>query len=267
MRNDDHRDGGPVHDRGNAIAGTGRANLLVVIPAYNEEASIATVVSDARRNAPRCDVVVVDDGSEDATAARAAAAGAIVISLPFNLGIGGAVQTGFLYARDHGYQFMAQVDGDGQHSAAALSALLDEIRSNPALDVVCGSRFLGSDSTYRSSAVRRVGIRLFAFTLTHTLHRRITDPTSGFRVWNRRAIELFALAYPHDYPEVESLLMLHAHRFNFAEVSVPMSSRVAGRSSITTLRSPYYMLKVSLALLAGWLRGPVELGPALRAEV
>jgi hypothetical protein len=233
--------------------------LLVVIPAYNEEASIAAVVARVRSGAPTCDVVVVDDGSDDATAARAASAGACVISLPFNLGIGGAVQTGFLFARDNGYERMAQVDGDGQHDPAALSILLDALETDPELDVVCGSRFLNDEYDYRSSTARRLGIRLFAFTLTHTLNHRITDPTSGFRVWNRRAIEFFAAAYPHDYPEVESLLMLHAGGFRFSEAAVPMKGRSGGRSSITRLRSPYYMVKVSLALLAGSLRGPLEL--------
>ena len=267
MGHDDDGDGGPLHDRGNGTARPTRANLLVVIPAYNEEASIAAVVAQAQKNAPHCDVVVVDDGSDDATAARAKQAGAAVISLPFNLGIGGAVQTGFLFARDHGYELMAQVDGDGQHSPAALTTLLDTMQDDPTLDVVCGSRFLDAGSTYRASALRRFGIRLFAFALTHTLHQRVTDPTSGFRVWNRSAIELFAVAYPHDYPEVESLLMLHANGLKFSEVAVPMHSRTGGRSSITTLRSPYYMLKVSLALLAGSLRGPLDLSPGLRVEV
>lgn len=215
---------------------------------------------------PPCDVVVIDDGSDDATAARAGDAGALVISLPFNLGIGGAVQTGFLYARDHGYELMAQVDGDGQHDPAALALLLAAMETDSTLDAVCGSRFLSHEQLYRSSMARRLGIRLFAFALTHALHRRVTDPTSGFRLWNRRAIELFALAYPHDYPEVESLLMLHANRFRVSEVAVPMHRRNAGRSSITKLQSPYYMLKVSLALLAGSLRGPIEITPAAFAR-
>jgi glycosyltransferase involved in cell wall biosynthesis len=268
MGHDDHREGGPFHDRGNATARSERANLLVVIPALNEEASIGAVIDRVRMSAPPCDVIVVDDGSDDATASQARAAGALVISLPFNLGIGGAVQTGFLFARDNGYEFMAQVDGDGQHNPAALTTLLDMINDDPTLDVVCGSRFLDSSYAYQSSAARRIGIRLFAFALTHTLHQRITDPTSGFRVWNRRAIEFFALSYPHDYPEVESLLMLHGNGFRFSEAAVPMQSRSSGRSSITKLRSPYYMLKVSLALLAGSLRGPLDLTQAtLRPEV
>lgn len=182
-----------------------------------------------------------------------------MISLPFNVGIGGAVQTGFLYARDHGYELMAQVDGDGQHDPAALGTLLSALQAEPMPEVVYGSRFLDSGSKYRGSVTRRIGIRLFAFILTHALHQSVTDPTSGLRIWTRPVIELFAVSYPYDYPEVESLLVLCANGFSFAEVAVSMQARTAGRSSITKVRSAYYMLKVSLALLAGSLRGPVDL--------
>lgn len=233
-----------------------RANsLLAVVPAYNEAGSVASVVESLRARAERFDVIVVDDGSTDDTAAQARAAGAEVLVLPFNLGIGGAVQTGFQYALENGYQYMAQVDGDGQHEPGELETLVSTMRGDPALDMVCGSRFLSTESSdYLAPISRRTGIHLFAFTLSKILGQRVTDPTSGFRLYNRRAITLFARDYPHDYPEVEAVLMLHAHRLRMAEVPVRMHQRGSGRSSITKPRSLYYMIKVSLALFVGLLR-------------
>jgi glycosyltransferase involved in cell wall biosynthesis len=241
--------------------------LLVVVPAYNEEASVGAVVGTLYARAPSCDVIVVDDGSTDATAARAAEAGAGVIRLPFNLGIGGAVQTGFVYAREHGYDYMVQVDGDGQHEPAELNKLLHAIRADESLDMVCGSRFMTDERGYRAPIARRTGIRLFAFALSRILGQPITDPTSGFRLCNRRAIALFARDYPHDYPEVEAMLMLHAHRLKLAEVPVQMHLRDRGRSSINKRRSAYYMVKVSLALLAGLLRRRAVVEPGDPAAV
>ena len=234
--------------------------LLVVVPAFNEECSVASVVASVREHTGY-DVVVIDDGSRDATAERARAAGAHVVSLPYNLGIGGAVQTGFLYASEHGYDYMAQVDGDGQHDPAELIKLVAALRADPALDMAYGSRFLTDEHGYPAPLARRTGIRAFAFALRIALGRPVTDPTSGFRLCNRRAIELFARDYPHDYPEVEALMMLHACGMRFTEVPVRMHLRREGRSSITRLRSAYYMLKVSLALLAGMLRTRPEPAP------
>jgi glycosyltransferase involved in cell wall biosynthesis len=230
------------------------SSLLAVVPAYNEAGSVASVVESLRQRAARFDVIVVDDGSTDNTAERARAAGAEVLKLPFNLGIGGAVQTGFQYALEHGYDYMAQVDGDGQHEPGELETLLRAISADPTLDMVCGSRFLSPETSYRAPISRRTGIHLFAFVLSKIIGQRVTDPTSGFRLYNRRAITLFARDYPHDYPEVEAVLMLHAHRLRMAEVAVTMHHRGAGRSSITRFRSLYYMIKVSLALLVGLLR-------------
>jgi glycosyltransferase involved in cell wall biosynthesis len=230
------------------------STFLAVVPAYNEAGSIERVVRSLRRSAPDFDVIVIDDGSTDDTAGRARAAGAAVVTLPFNLGIGGAVQTGFVYALKRGYNYMAQVDGDGQHEPDELRKLRAAMRADPSLDVVCGSRFVTDDSDYPAPISRRTGIHVFAFVLSKILGQRVTDPTSGFRLYNRRAITLFAHDYPHDYPEVEAVLMLHAHRLKMAEVGVQMHVRGSGQSSITTGRSVYYMIKVSLALLVGLLR-------------
>jgi glycosyltransferase involved in cell wall biosynthesis len=229
-------------------------SLLAVVPAYNEGGSVAQVVRSLHERAPRFDVIVIDDGSTDDTADRARSAGAEVIVLPYNLGIGGAVQTGFQYALDHGYDYMAQVDGDGQHEPEELETLLVAMQADESLDVVCGSRFLSAETSYLAPISRRTGIHLFAFTLSKILGQRVTDPTSGFRLYNRRAIGLFARDYPHDYPEVEAVLMLHSHRLKMAETSVRMHQRGAGRSSITRARSLYYMVKVSLALVVGLMR-------------
>lgn len=245
----------------------GAPRLLAVVPAYNEADSIAAVVKSLRAGAPDFDVLVIDDGSTDDTGARAQAAGAPVVRMPFNLGIGGAVQTGFVYASEHGYDYMAQVDGDGQHEPAELYKLLEAIRSSPGLDVVCGSRFLSDEYRYPAPIGRRVGIRLFAFALTRVSGQRVTDPSSGFRLYNRCAIELFARDYPHDYPEVEAVLMAHAHRLRMAEVPVRMHERAGGRSSIDRRRSVYYMIKVSLALLAGIMRRRVVVDPGEPASV
>ncbi len=229
-------------------------SFLAVVPAYNEAGSVANVIAALREQAPEFDVIVIDDGSTDATAEYARACGASVVTMPFNLGIGGAVQCGFIYARDHGYDFMAQVDGDGQHDPSELKRLVGAMRADPGVDMVCGSRFVSDETDYNAPLSRRTGIRVFAFMLSKILRQPVTDPTSGFRLYNGRAIGLFARDYPHDYPEVEAVLMLHAHRLRMSEVAVQMRHREAGRSSITTMRSGYYMIKVSLALLVGLMR-------------
>jgi glycosyltransferase involved in cell wall biosynthesis len=228
---------------------------LAVIPAYNESATIADVVDALHRDAPEFDALVIDDGSNDKTDEVAGRAGARVLKLPFNVGIGGAVQTGFVYARDHGYHYLAQVDGDGQHDSVELGRLIATMQQEDA-DVVCGSRFLTSDYRYPAPLSRRTGIHIFAFLLSLIVGARVSDPTSGFRLYNRRAIELFAREYPHDYPEVEAVLILHHHRLRMRETPVKMYTRGGGTSSISTGKSAYYMIKVLLALLVGLGRRP-----------
>ncbi len=234
---------------------------LAIVPAYNEEGMVGRVVRDIGRLAPGFDVLVVDDGSTDATAAEAEAEGAAVIRHPYNLGIGGAVQSGYKYALRGDYDVAVQVDGDGQHKPEYLPEMLAALKtSGDEADMVYGSRFRG-DPGYRVPLGRRVGNMIFSVVLTAITRQRITDPTSGFRMTNRRGIELFARDYPHDYPEVEALLMLHAHRLRIHEVHVRMNARGFGRSSIDYPRSAYYMLKVLLALFVGLFRRrptPVE---------
>ncbi|WP_210491587.1 glycosyltransferase family 2 protein [Patulibacter sp. SYSU D01012] len=244
------------------------SKLLAIVPAYNEVDAIATTIADIQQNAPAFDVVVVDDGSTDATAQRARECGAEVVELPFNLGIGGAVQAGYLYAQDHGYDVAVQVDGDGQHMAAEIDTLLQHLRSTPGLNMVTGSRFLTPDRDgFRSSLTRRIGIRFFALLLSLITRQKVTDPTSGFRMCDRKAIELFARDYPHDYPEVEAVLMLHAHRLSRQEVPVRMRARTTGASSIRPLHSGLYMVKVLLAILIGLLRARPVVEPGDPAAV
>jgi glycosyltransferase involved in cell wall biosynthesis len=233
---------------------TQKPSYLAVIPAYNESSTIAEVIHGLRERAPQFDPLIVDDGSTDGTAHLGAKLGARVLTMPFNLGIGGAVQAGFLYAVENGYDYMAQVDGDGQHEPGELAKLVAAMNDPESVDMVCGSRFLTTDHRYPAPISRRTGIHIFSFVLSRLVAGPISDPTSGFRLYNRRAIELFARDYPHDYPEVEAVLMLHHHRLRMREVPVQMYARGGGRSSIGTGKSAYYMIKVLLALLVGLAR-------------
>jgi glycosyltransferase involved in cell wall biosynthesis len=229
--------------------------FLAIVPALNEVGAVGHTVREIRQSAPQFDVLVVDDGSTDETATAAAQAGAAVVRLPFNLGIGGAMQAGYMYAREHGYGVAVQVDGDGQHDARYIPELLARLQQDPSLNMVTGSRFLERvDGGYTSSAARRAGIRLFASIVSFVSRQRVTDPTSGFRMTDRRGIELFARDYPHDYPEVEAILLMHAHRLRSAEIPVVMRPRATGSSAISTLQAGYYMVKVLLAVFVGVFR-------------
>jgi glycosyltransferase involved in cell wall biosynthesis len=235
-----------------AAARLAELKRLAIVPAYNEEASIGRVIDEIRVLDPVFDVVVVDDGSVDRTAAVASERGVHVVRLPFNLGIGGAMQTGYRFAFEHGYDLAVQIDGDGQHDPRELPKILQPVLDGRA-DLVVGSRF-GSDGAFRSSAVRRIGIRLFASVVSAVVRQRVTDTTSGFRVVNRRGIALFASDYPHDYPEVEATVMCVKHKLRLTEVPVRMRERTGGQSSITAYRSVYYMAKVLLAIFVGMFR-------------
>jgi len=226
---------------------------IAIVPAYNEEASIGGVIDELRAFDPGLDIVVVDDGSADGTSKAARAKGVHVLTLPFNLGIGGSVQTGFRFAYENDYDLAVRVDGDGQHDAAELRKVLEPVLAGDA-DIAIGSRFVGDDDGYRSSRTRRVGIRVLASAVSAITHQRVTDTTSGFQALNRKGIALFAGDYPSDYPEVEATVLVFKHRLRLVEVPVTMRERETGQSSITFVRSIYYVAKVTLALFMAMLR-------------
>lgn len=226
------------------------------MPAFNERAAIAGVIADLKA-LQWIDVVVIDDGSGDGTAAAAVQAGARVVTLPFNLGIGTAVQTGYIIAQDARYDVAIQVDGDGQHPATEIGTLVEALLASDA-DLVIGSRFL-APGAFRSTRGRRLGISLLARIVSLATKSHLTDSTSGFRAAGPRAIALFAAAYPHDYPEVESIVVAHRAGLRVREVPIQMQARQGGRSSITPIRSVYYMVKVSMAIGMVLLRRPARL--------
>lgn len=219
----------------------------MIVPAYNEARSLPALLPAIREALPGVDVCVVDDGSSDGSAAVASGLGAIVLRHAVNLGIGGAVQAGYLWARDHGYDAAVQIDGDGQHDPRFVQPLLDALADGRA-DLAIGSRFLGSGG-FKSTAVRRAGIRYLSWFIAVRCGARVSDPTSGLRAAGRRGIELFASSYPSDYPEPESIPTAVRAGLRVIEVPVEMAPRRHGRSSINAWRTLYYLLKVSLALI------------------
>lgn len=228
--------------------------ILILIPAYNEAVSIAQVIERARHQLPGADVLVINDGSSDDTGALAEAAGAYVLHLHYNVGIGAGVQTGFRFAAMQGYDIVIRNDGDGQHDAQEMQAMLKALDSS-GVDMVIGSRYV-EDRGYRGSSMRRLGSLILAQLISGIIRQAVTDPTSGFIACNRRAILLCAQVYPHDYPEPESIVILHRAGLRLTEIPVTMHDRAGGVSSITALRSAYYMVKVILAILVGLLRPP-----------
>jgi glycosyltransferase involved in cell wall biosynthesis len=225
---------------------------VAIVPAYNEEGSVGAVIDEIRGFDPDFEIVVIDDGSLDRTAEVATAKGARVLRLPFNLGIGGAVQTGFRYAFENGYELAVRIDGDGQHDPAQLAALVEPVLAGEA-DIAVGSRFAAA-SGFRSSRSRRLGIRILAGAVSALVRQKVTDPTSGFQALNRHAIALFAADYPHDYPEAEATVMLAKHRLRWCEVPAEMRERRAGQSSIGALAAVYYMVKVLIAIFIALFR-------------
>lgn len=220
---------------------------LIIVPAFNEEASMPATLVSLEARPEGSDVLVVDDGSRDATKKLALAAGARVVSLPFNLGIGAAVQTGYIVAAREDYDWALQFDADGQHPASAIGRMVEALDGHAC---VVGSRYRGGPG-YKSSVPRRLGAGYFSFLLKLLGCSNVTDPSSGFRICDRRAIALFARHYPADYPEVEARLLLSRRTLPLREIPVTMSRREGGKSSISTMDSVFYMFKVSLSLTLG----------------
>ena len=227
--------------------------VLVIIPAFNEAGAIERTVSEVLACGVPVAVIVVDDGSSDDTFQRAAGTGVLVLRLPFNLGIGGAVQAGYRYAKAHDFDIAVQIDGDGQHDPAFLRQVIAPVAAGTA-DMVVGSRFLDGRKGFRSSVIRRVGIRFFTFLIRLLTGIVITDPTSGFRACGRKLIDVFAAYYPQDYPEPEAVVVARRLHARVCEVPVLMRARVSGTSSISFFRSFYYMFKVSGAILLHTLK-------------
>jgi glycosyltransferase involved in cell wall biosynthesis len=239
---------------------------LAIVPAHNEVGAIAATVSEIQAAAPDFDVLVIDDGSTDATASAASAAGARVVSLPFNLGVGAAVQCGYIYAHKHGYEVAVQVDGDGQHDPRDIPRLLEALQAGDDTHLVTGSRFLEPGDGHRSTASRRLGIALFARLVSALTAQHVSDPTSGFRMTDRVGIELFARDYPSDYPEVEAIVLAHSYALHTREIAVQMRARTTGRSTISTSLSAYYLVKVLLAVIVSALRSHPQTKPGPLSE-
>ena len=225
---------------------------LIIIPAYNEQESIKKTVEDIIKNAPEFDYIVINDCSTDRTKEICETEKFNVVHLPVNLGIGGAVHTGYLYAARNGYDIAVQVDGDGQHDPKFLSKMAEFIEAEHA-DMVIGSRFINKEG-FQSSGARRVGIKYFTMLIKLLTGAKITDPTSGLRMVNREIIEFFAEEYPKDYPEPESVVAILRRKKKVLELPVIMRERSGGVSSISMKKSVYYMIKVSLAILIERIR-------------
>jgi len=226
------------------------SGVLVIVPAYNEEAALGDVLRALRSQVPEYDVVVINDGSSDNTAAVARGVhGVELITLPYNMGIGNAMQTGFRYAVQEGYDVAVQCDADGQHPVEELANLVRAVETGRA-DLVVGSRYV-ADTGYKPAFARRVGKSLLSRLVNSAIGGGITDTTSGFRAMNRSVLETFARTYPDDYPEAEALVIVHKHGLRAVEVPVHMRARQGGQSSIGAARAAYYIVKVSLAIFVG----------------
>ncbi|HEY1285738.1 MAG TPA: glycosyltransferase family 2 protein [Solirubrobacterales bacterium] len=230
---------------------------LVFIPAWNEEDAVAEVIAGVRQRMPEVDVLVVDDGSTDATAMRSREAGAVVATMPFNQGLGAALQTGYLYALREGYGFCAHLDADGQHPPAEVARLLDEVRADRA-DLVIGSRYRhrgpAESDDYRPTLSRRIGTSVFRFFLTLATRQRFTDTTSGMRAANRTVMKLFSERYSPDFAEIESLQLAVREGLRVEEVPVRMLERAGGTSFLTPLRSAFFIFKGLIVLIVGQFR-------------
>ena len=229
--------------------------ILIIAPAYNEEKSIDEVLKSIHRECSFCDIVVINDGSIDATAKIAERNDVNVISVPYNLGIGGAVQTGLLYAQKNDYDIAVQLDADGQHKAEEVNKLINTLGKESA-DMVLGSRFMDKND-YPSTFMRRLGNVIFSGLIAMVTKQFFTDSTSGFRAFSKRAINFLAKNYPTDFPEPESLVILKKHGFKVSEVPVSMEERQGGQSSVTKFKAIYFMVSISIAILIDWIKKPV----------
>jgi len=246
---------GPGGNETRAIGGirpAGPGAFLVIIPAYNEQGALAQVVKSVHAHVPGAPVLVIDDCSEDSTLDVARRAGAEVLALPHHLGLGGCVQAGYKLAYELGFEYVIRVDGDGQHDARDIPRILDRLKTS-GCEMVIGSRFAEANGP-RTGAARSLGIRFFRMVLRPILGKPVHDPTSGFVGVNRRALDLFSRSFPLEYPEIEALVVLQRKRFRFEEVPCRMRPRMAGRSSITALKSLYYIVHVLLGVFVNMLR-------------
>jgi glycosyltransferase involved in cell wall biosynthesis len=234
------------------IAASGKHSLMILIPAFNEEGAIATVIGELRQRHPELPILVVDDCSADGTRTVALEAGADVITVPYHLGLGGCVQAGYRLAFDLGFQYVIRLDGDGQHDPAYVGLIRDTLRTSGA-QMVIGSRYINGEGEHTSVA-RGIGIVFFRWFLALILRKEVHDPTSGFVGVNRQALEVFARSFPLEYPEIEALVVLQRLTFRFEEVPVKMRARMAGVSTITAVRSFYYVLHVLLGVLVNILK-------------
>jgi len=222
--------------------------VLAIVPAYNEEKTISEVILSIKQLDFGIDILVINDGSTDRTGMEAQKTEqALVVNLPANLGIGGAVQTGFKYALRNNYDIAFQFDGDGQHKALEIKKIIGPVMDSE-VDVVIGSRFLKKHNGFQSTVARRIGIKIFEYLNMALIHQRITDNTSGFRAYNRKAIGFMADNYPTDFPEPEAVILIGKNGFRMKEVFVSMAARDQGTSSINGFRPLYYMVKVILSI-------------------
>jgi glycosyltransferase involved in cell wall biosynthesis len=226
--------------------------VMILVPAYNEEGAVAEVIRELNQVMPQVPVLVVDDASSDETVGRAKAAGGDVLRLPHHLGLGGCVQAGYKLAFELGYDYVIRVDGDGQHDPKYIPALLDVLRKT-GCQMVIGSRFYQNNGAHTSS-IRAIGIWVFRLLLRPILGKPVLDPTSGFVGVNRETLLVFSRSFPLEYPEIEALVVLQRKRFRFEEVPVQMRKRKAGRSTITAIKSLYYIIHVLLGVFVNILK-------------
>ena len=229
-----------------------RSELMILIPAFNEAGAIASVIEEVHLVAPGTPILVVDDASIDGTYERAKSAGANVLRLPYHLGLGGCVQSGYKLAYELGYEYVIRVDGDGQHDPKYIPELLEVLRDT-GCHMVIGSRFYQNNGEH-TSLVRAMGIWIFRLVLRPILGKPVHDPTSGYVGVNREALQVFRGSFPLEYPEIEALVVLQRKRFRFQEVPVQMRRRKAGRSTITAVKSLYYMIHVLLGVFVNILK-------------